>query len=148
MTALRPAGRGARASFAALALICAAAAPGAAQAQTAQAAEAAEEIAALKRAAAGRIARKWNTSMLERLPNYRSLVVILRFRIDAAGELIGEPSVLSPANPSGAARMAIRQARNALLKAQPIRLPPRAFPRRRAVQQADVTFAPGTGVSF
>ena len=90
------------------------------------------------------ISRHWNTSMLERMPNWRSLSVTMRIRLDQSGKLQGEPEVISPARVSGAHKFAVQAATRALKKAK-YTLPPGKYGRWREIE---VTFDPASGVSM
>ncbi|MGG7565335.1 hypothetical protein ACQ5SO_04105 [Rhodovulum sp. DZ06] len=99
------------------------------------------EIGGLKSA----ISKRWNTSMLERLPNYRDLVVTMRIRLDQAGRIVGEPEMISSSATGPAVGIAAKAARDALKKAQPFNLPAGKYGRWREIE---VTFNPGSGVSM
>lgn len=91
------------------------------------------------------IGKRWNTSFLERLPNYRSLVVTMRITLDRSGRIVGEPELVSPSSSAGAVGIAVKAAATALLKAQPYDLPAESYGRWQVIE---VTFNPGSGVSM
>lgn len=91
------------------------------------------------------ISKKWNTSMLERLPDYRNLVVTMRIRLDQAGKIVGTPELVSPSSASGPVAVAVQAAERALLGAQPYQLPAGKYGRWKEIE---VTFNPGSGVSM
>ena len=79
------------------------------------------------------------------MANYRDLVVTMRIRLDQSGRIIGEPELVAPSAGSTAMEFAVKQARKALIKAQPYKLPASKYGRWKVIE---VTFRPGAGVSM
>lgn len=90
--------------------------------------------------------KTWNVGPIQGHPDFRSLIVTVRFELDQQGNVIGglvEP--VKPNPPTGAFQLAFRQARTAVLRAQPFRMPAEKYERWRVVE---VTFNPSKGIGY
>ncbi len=92
------------------------------------------------------VKKNWNVGPFQGRPDFRELIVTVRFELDQAGNVLGgkvEP--VTPASPSGPYKLAYDAARRAVLRSAPFRMPPEKFGRWKVVE---ITFNPSKGIGY
>ncbi|HEU0222531.1 MAG TPA: hypothetical protein VFR34_10040 [Paracoccaceae bacterium] len=93
-----------------------------------------------------KVKQNWNVVNIQGRPDFRDLIVTVRFELDREGNVVGKAvEPVTPANPTGPLRLAFDLARRAVLKSEPFQMPPEKFAQWRLVE---ITFNPSKGIGY
>ncbi|WP_157982198.1 hypothetical protein [Oceanicella sp. SM1341] len=92
------------------------------------------------------VKKNWNLGPIQGLADFKELVITVQFELDRTGEVVGKSvTPVTPANPSGSYALAFRQARMAVLKSAPFKMPADKYGQWKTVQ---ITFNPSKGIGY
>ncbi|QDL92069.1 hypothetical protein FDP22_09960 [Paroceanicella profunda] len=92
------------------------------------------------------VKKNWNMGPIQGLADFKELVITVQFELDRTGEVVGKTvTPVTPASPSGSYALAFRQARIAVLKSAPFKMPAEKYGQWKTVQ---ITFNPSKGIGY